>query len=68
MNHNNKMLKLTKGHGQICNHVRNKHFRYKSPRDDRILKTLSHMDNICEMLKLTKGQGNKVKDQGQIYI
>ena len=29
--------------------------------------TFTHMIDINEMLKLTKGQGHKVKGQGQIY-
>ena len=33
-----------------------------------ILMILTHMDDIDEKLKLTKGQGHKVKGQGHIGI
>ena len=35
--------------------------------DDLFLMILTHMIGINEMLKLTLGQGHKVKGQGQIH-
>ena len=35
--------------------------------DDSILMILTHMVDIDEALKLTEGQGHKVKCQGHIY-
>ena len=36
--------------------------------DDSTLMILGHMVNIDETLKLTRGQGHKVKGQGHIYV
>ena len=36
--------------------------------DDSILMILKHMVNIDETLKLTQGQGHKIKGQGHIRI
>ena len=36
--------------------------------DDSSLMTLGHVVNIDETLKLTRGQGHKVKGQGHICI
>ena len=69
-----KMLKLTRGHGQkvkgqghICNYV-NLLFSYKSWAGDSILMILTYLIDIDETLKLAQGQGHKVKCQGHIYV
>ena len=41
-------------------------FASKTSMDEWILMILTHMIDIDETLKCTRGQGNKVKGQGQI--
>ena len=43
-------------------------FGYKSWTDERILMILTYIIDIDETLKLTQGQGHKVKGQGHIGI
>ena len=43
-------------------------FAYKSWTDGWILMILTYVIDIDETLKLTQGQGHKVKDQGHVGI
>ena len=47
--------------------MQNSCFGYNSWTDEWILMILRHMVDIDETLKLTQGQGHKVKDQGHIW-
>ena len=56
-----------KGQGQTCCYVKNNDLGYKSRTNEWIKVKITHRVDIDVTLKVTKGQGHKVKGQGQIY-